>query len=108
MVPSQQSTQIPSGLSLNDVCLNAEPIPQKAQDNPFAVNRPHASQDMLFRQGSFRGFQKLNETSPFKRQLSLRLNDLPSTIQRQYDLKHNGGISNGGGPCKCLPHTFMF
>ena len=53
-------------------------------DNPFAVQRPHATQNMLLRQGSFRGFSKLQETtSPFKRTLSLRINELPSTLQRQ-------------------------
>ena len=53
-------------------------------DNPYAVQRPHATDNMLLRQGSFRGFSKLQETtSPFKRTLSLRINELPSTLQRQ-------------------------
>lgn len=52
------------------------------QGNPFAVERPHATPFMLQRQGSFRGFSQLNQTSPFKRQLSLRLNDLPSNVER--------------------------
>jgi len=61
-----------------------EPVPVKRVDNPFAVQRPHATQNMLVRQGSFRGFTKLQEaSSPFKRTLSLRLNELPSTLQRQ-------------------------
>lgn len=37
---------------------------------------------MLERQGSFRGFTQLNQASPFKRQLSLRVNDLPSNLER--------------------------
>ena len=37
---------------------------------------------MLERQGSFRGFNQLNQASPFKRQLSLRVNDLPSNLER--------------------------
>ena len=37
---------------------------------------------MLERQGSFRGFTQLNQASPFKRQLSLRINDLPSNLER--------------------------
>lgn len=52
------------------------------QSNPFAVERPHATPFMLQRQGSFRGFSQLNQTSPFKRQLSLRLNELPSNVER--------------------------
>ena len=61
-----------------------EPVPVRTVDNPHALQRPHATQNMLVRQGSFRGFSKLQETtSPFKRTLSLRLNDLPSTLQRQ-------------------------
>ncbi|XP_067129226.1 protein numb isoform X2 [Centruroides vittatus] len=64
-------------------CKPAEPPPVKQVHNPFAIERPHATQVMLQRQGSFRGFSTLNQTSPFKRQLSLRLNDLPSTLERQ-------------------------
>ncbi|XP_041352785.1 protein numb-like isoform X3 [Gigantopelta aegis] len=62
----------------------AEPVPIKKIDNPYAVQRPQASASMLYRQGSFRGFEKLQETSsPFKRTVSLRLNELPSTLKRQ-------------------------
>jgi len=50
--------------------------------NPFAIERPHATLSMLERQGSFRGFSQLSQASPFKRQLSLRVNDLPSTLER--------------------------
>lgn len=50
--------------------------------NPFAIERPHATPSMLERQGSFRGFNSLNQASPFKRQLSLRINDLPSNLER--------------------------
>ena len=50
---------------------------------PYAMPRRHATDAMLARQGSFRGFPGLHTQSPFKRQLSLRLNDLPSTLQRQ-------------------------
>ncbi|XP_041469739.1 protein numb-like isoform X2 [Lytechinus variegatus] len=49
---------------------------------PHAIPRRHASSDMLIRQGSVR-LGKINEATPFKRQLSLRLNELPSTLQRQ-------------------------
>jgi len=42
-------------------------------DNPFAIERPHAPADLLYRQCSYRGFDKLaaSGSSPFKRQLSL-------------------------------------
>ncbi|ODN04272.1 Protein numb [Orchesella cincta] len=53
-----------------------------ASGNPHAIERPHAPTKMLERQGSFRGFSQLANRSPFKRQLSLRLNELPSNLQR--------------------------
>jgi len=52
-----------------------EPVPVSDQrvENPFAIERPHAPADLLYRQCSFRGFDKLvaSGSSPFKRQLSL-------------------------------------
>ncbi|XP_062545726.1 protein numb isoform X2 [Armigeres subalbatus] len=51
--------------------------------NPFAIERPHATPSMLERQGSFRGFTQIGTASPFKRQMSLRINDLPSNAERQ-------------------------
>lgn len=65
--------------------------PQDA--NPHAIPRRHAPVDVLARQGSFRGFPVLSQkTSPFKRQMSLRMNDLPSTMQRKSDfpIKNTG------------------
>ncbi|XP_043277840.1 protein numb isoform X2 [Venturia canescens] len=56
--------------------------PVKQVFNPFAIERPHATPSMLERQGSFRGFNQLNQASPFKRQLSLRVSDLPSNLER--------------------------
>ncbi|XP_051154667.1 protein numb isoform X2 [Leptopilina boulardi] len=56
--------------------------PVKPVYNPFAIERPHATPSMLERQGSFRGFNQLNQASPFKRQLSLRISDLPSNLER--------------------------
>ncbi|XP_044731955.1 protein numb isoform X2 [Chrysoperla carnea] len=61
------------------VDVNAKPAPV----NPFAIERPHATPSMLERQGSFRGFNQLAQSSPFKRQMSLRINDLPSNAERQ-------------------------
>jgi len=57
--------------------------PVKAVVNPFAIERPHAAPHLLERQGSFRGLSQLNQSSPFKRQMSLRIGDLPSTVERQ-------------------------
>jgi hypothetical protein len=62
---------------------------------------------MIQRQTSFRGFNQLQASgnSPFKRQLSLRLNELPSTLARQHssltiDCSNNGasgeGLDNSG------------
>ncbi|XP_078516531.1 numb-like protein [Lissotriton helveticus] len=53
-----------------------------------AIPRRHAPIEQLVRQGSFRGFPALSQkNSPFKRQLSLRLNELPSTLQRKTDFQ---------------------
>lgn len=88
----------------------SEPVPVKKVDNLYAVQRPHASQNMLLRQGSFRGFPKLQETtSPFKRTISLRLNELPSTLQRQNAVEFSptkgGGINNNGVIPELSPET---
>jgi numb-like protein len=55
----------------------------KSSYNPFAIERPRATPSMLERQGSFRGFTQIGAQSPFKRQMSLRINDLPSNAERQ-------------------------
>ncbi|XP_053210604.1 protein numb-like isoform X2 [Panonychus citri] len=60
----------------------SEPPPLKPVYNPYAIERPHATPQLLQRQGSYRGLGGLSQTSPFKRQLSLRLNDLPSNLER--------------------------
>ncbi|XP_069567740.1 protein numb homolog isoform X2 [Brachyistius frenatus] len=53
---------------------------------PQAIPRRHAPAEALARQGSFRGFPALSQkTSPFKRQMSLRMNELPSNMQRKSD-----------------------
>lgn len=59
-----------------------KPASASTSANPHAIERPHAPPKMLERQGSFRGFSQLANRSPFKRQLSLRLNELPSNLQR--------------------------
>uniref|UniRef100_A0A8C5FX37 Numb-like protein n=1 Tax=Gadus morhua TaxID=8049 RepID=A0A8C5FX37_GADMO len=63
---------------------------------PHAIPRRHAPIEQLVRQGSFRGFPALSQkNSPFKRQLSLRLNDLPSTLQRRTDFETPGEMDLG-------------
>lgn len=69
--------------------------PSKPVVNPYAIERPHATPQLLERQGSFRAFTGLSSASPFKRQLSLRLNELPSNIERQGRSSFSSnGISN--------------
>lgn len=58
------------------------PVPRPTPHNPFAVERPHAAPHLLERQGSFRGLANLNNSSPFKRQMSLRISELPSNLER--------------------------
>ncbi|KPP59599.1 protein numb-like, partial [Scleropages formosus] len=60
--------------------------------NPHAIPRRHAPAEALARQGSFRAFPALSQTSPFKRQLSLRMNELPSTMQRKSDFPAKGSV----------------
>ncbi|XP_048830434.1 protein numb homolog isoform X7 [Brienomyrus brachyistius] len=70
-----------------------------AQDSSLhAIPRPHAPVDTLARQGSFRGFPALSQkTSPFKRQLSLRVNELPSTVQRKSDFPLENSVPEVDG-----------
>ncbi|XP_067102203.1 numb-like protein [Osmerus mordax] len=66
----------------------ASPVERAEPGGPHAIPRRHAPIEQLVRQGSFRGFPALSgKNSPFKRQLSLRLNDLPSTLQRKTDFQ---------------------
>ncbi|KAM9841922.1 protein numb homolog isoform 2-T2 [Aulostomus maculatus] len=60
---------------------------------PQAIPRRHAPAEALARQGSFRGFPALSQkTSPFKRQMSLRINELPSTMQRKTDFPMKNAV----------------
>lgn len=71
----------------------SSPPPSVATLGPQVIPRRHAPADVIARQGSFRGFPALSQkTSPFKRQLSLRMNELPSTVQRKSDfpIKNTG------------------
>ncbi|XP_060651078.1 protein numb isoform X1 [Drosophila nasuta] len=72
----------------NERCVDGPPLsggpPAAAVKpfNPFAIERPHATPNMLERQSSFR-LSTIGSQSPFKRQMSLRVNDLPSNADRQ-------------------------
>ncbi|KAH0512973.1 Numb-like protein [Microtus ochrogaster] len=67
--------------------------PVAAGNTAAAIPRRHAPLEQLVRQGSFRGFPALSQkNSPFKRQLSLRLNELPSTLQRRTDFQVKGTV----------------
>uniref|UniRef100_A0A8C4XFR1 Protein numb homolog n=1 Tax=Erpetoichthys calabaricus TaxID=27687 RepID=A0A8C4XFR1_ERPCA len=98
--PAPPITTAPSIVNpIASTATSASPVssPQTgvSQDtNPHAIPRRHAPMEALARQGSFRGFPALSQkTSPFKRQLSLRMNELPSTMQRKSDfpMKNSAG-----------------
>ncbi|XP_077416155.1 protein numb homolog isoform X3 [Vanacampus margaritifer] len=86
---------IPSGggvINISAIQSGSSPSPSSSPPlslgtlGPQAIPRRHAPAEALARQGSFRGFPALSQkTSPFKRQLSLRMNELPSTVQRKSD-----------------------
>ncbi|KAJ8289636.1 hypothetical protein GJAV_G00003580 [Gymnothorax javanicus] len=78
---------LPSGPASSSSPSSSPPLgPPSQESNPHAIPRRHATVEALARQGSFRGFPALSQkTSPFKRQLSLRMNELPSTVQRKTD-----------------------
>lgn len=72
----------------------ASPGERAEPSGPHAIPRRHAPIEQLVRQGSFRGFPQLSQkNSPFKRQLSLRLNDLPSTLQRKTDYQSKNPVA---------------
>ncbi|KAJ7413501.1 Protein numb like protein [Willisornis vidua] len=74
----------------------------KEMSNPHAIPRRHAPIEQLARQGSFRGFPALSQKmSPFKRQLSLRINELPSTVQRKTDFPMKNSV-NGTASAFCV------
>lgn len=84
------------------------PKPTTSEDgeaNPFAIARPHATDLMLQRQTSFREFSRLqSRTSPFKRQLSLRMSELPSSLERKSnDAAELASSSSGSTNRKCSP-----
>ncbi|KAM6032839.1 numb-like protein, partial [Theristicus caerulescens] len=72
-----------------------------------AIPRRHAPLEQLLRQGSFRGFPSLGrQSSPFKRQLSLRLDELPSTLQRRGQARDPGASDGGGDLCSRIDASF--
>ncbi len=89
--------------SKHDVIVDPVPKPNNSASVVTAsVERPHATDNMLQKQASFRGFNKLSQSLPFKRQASLRLGELPSTLERQQAMWDNSGFqqqqqANGRG-----------
>ncbi|XP_058695131.1 protein numb homolog isoform X11 [Poecile atricapillus] len=82
----------------------------KEMSNPHAIPRRHAPIEQLARQGSFRGFPALSQKmSPFKRQLSLRINELPSTVQRKTDfpMKNSGTEWSSTSSGAASPNLFQ-
>ncbi|XP_003408799.1 protein numb homolog isoform X6 [Loxodonta africana] len=72
-------------------------------NNPHAIPRRHAPIEQLARQGSFRGFPALSQKmSPFKRQLSLRINELPSNMQRKTDFPIKNAVPEVEGEAESI------
>lgn len=93
MTDSLSSSSTESAMNANNTAANnAATRPPVAPTH--AIERPHAPPKMLERQGSFRGFSQLSNHSPFKRQMSLRLNELPSNLQRTQNIFGNNQSSN--------------
>uniref|UniRef100_A0A8C5IFT2 NUMB endocytic adaptor protein n=1 Tax=Junco hyemalis TaxID=40217 RepID=A0A8C5IFT2_JUNHY len=83
----------PSSGSPTSPTAEAAACVDKETSNPHAIPRRHAPIEQLARQGSFRGFPALSQKmSPFKRQLSLRINELPSTVQRKTDFPMKNSV----------------
>uniref|UniRef100_G3NP22 Protein numb homolog n=1 Tax=Gasterosteus aculeatus aculeatus TaxID=481459 RepID=G3NP22_GASAC len=77
---------------------SSSPPPSMASLGPQVIPRRHAPAEALARQGSFRGFPVLSQTtSPFKRQMSLRMNELPSTMQRKSDFPMKNTVAEVEG-----------
>ncbi|XP_062973729.1 protein numb homolog isoform X3 [Elgaria multicarinata webbii] len=84
---------VPSPSSPTSPTAEAAASVDKESNNPHAIPRRHAPIEQLARQGSFRGFPALSQKmSPFKRQLSLRINELPSTVQRKTDFPMKNSV----------------
>nr|XP_003214578.1 PREDICTED: protein numb homolog isoform X4 [Anolis carolinensis] len=83
----------PSPSSPTSPTADAASSADKESNHPHAIPRRHAPIEQLARQGSFRGFPALSQKmSPFKRQLSLRINELPSTVQRKTDFPMKNSV----------------
>ncbi|XP_075043134.1 numb-like protein isoform X2 [Mixophyes fleayi] len=79
----------------NSAVLQSGSVPAEKGEagGQHAIPRRHAPLEQLVRQGSFRGFPALSQkNSPFKRQLSLRLNELPSTLQRKTNFQDKSQV----------------
>ncbi|KAG8449466.1 hypothetical protein GDO86_016207 [Hymenochirus boettgeri] len=88
-VPSTMASSVPTPVQPPSPSLENYSVQEiRDPNNPHVIPRRHAPVEQLARQGSFRGFPALSQKmSPFKRQLSLRINELPSTVQRKTDFQ---------------------
>ncbi|XP_024083128.1 protein numb isoform X2 [Cimex lectularius] len=91
-VPTTEAPPPPTKTVTTVMSTTKPPLPT------HAIERPHATVSMLVRQGSFRGFNHLNQASPFKRQLSLRITDLPSNQERTRSMSLEGNSDNRQPP----------
>ncbi|KAL1498268.1 hypothetical protein ABEB36_009092 [Hypothenemus hampei] len=82
--------------SLTERAIDVSAQPKPPPPNPFAIERPHATPSLLQRQGSCRGFSTLGQNSPFKRQMSLRVNELPSNTARLNQYKSPTSPTSNG------------
>lgn len=82
--------------SMTERAIDVGPGPKQPPVNPFAIERPHATPSLLQRQGSCRGFSTLGQNSPFKRQMSLRVNELPSNTARLNQYKSPTSPTSNG------------
>jgi len=85
----------PQGIKPSADKLPTSSDPSSEDTNPFAIARPHATELMLQRQTSFNTFGRLqSRTSPFKRQLSLRMSELPSVLEQKCNDAAEFGSTN--------------
>jgi len=85
----------PQGIKPSADKLPTPSDPSSEDTNPFAIARPHATELMLQRQTSFNTFGRLqSRTSPFKRQLSLRMSELPSVLEQKSNDAAEFGSTN--------------
>lgn len=81
-IPATTVININNNINTNYNRKENRPVRTTPKISTQAIERPHATESMLKRQNSMRGLSHLNHVTPFKRQLSLRISDLPSNVER--------------------------